>query len=130
MEKGAEIEKNISVKKHEKERHDFNPTTFHENRFWPDCLVIFKNHRKLYIKEFKRTSDRNEDFLWVKKDKASKQDKSIIEALKAAAPEWTFERVNLVAGRRGAVMKDDFCDKLERHSVQAGKRDKILAAHV
>jgi len=36
MEKGAEIEKNISVEEHKKERHNFNPTTFHENRFWPD----------------------------------------------------------------------------------------------
>ena len=90
MEKGAEIEKNISVEEHKKERHNFNPTTFHENRFWPDGWVIDKNHRKLYIKEFKRTSDRNEDFLLVKKDKANEQDKSIIEALKAAAPEWTI----------------------------------------
>jgi len=66
----------------------------------------------------------------VKKAKANEQDKSIIEALKAAAPEWTFERINFVVGRRGAVVEDDFCDKLERHSVRAGKSDKILAAHV
>jgi len=35
-----------------------------------------------------------------------------------------------VAGRRGAVVQDDFYNKLERLNVQAGKRDKILAAHV
>jgi len=35
-----------------------------------------------------------------------------------------------VEGRRGAVVEDDFCNKLERLSVQAGKKDKILAAHV
>jgi len=29
----------------------------------------------------------------------SKQNKNIIEALKAAAPEWTFEQINFVAGR-------------------------------
>jgi len=56
--------------------------------------------------------------------------KSIIEALKAAASEWTFEPINFVAGRRCAVVEDDFYNKLERLSVQAGKRDKILVAHV
>jgi len=35
-----------------------------------------------------------------------------------------------VAGRRGAVVEDDFYNKLERLNVQAGKKDKILAAHV
>jgi len=35
-----------------------------------------------------------------------------------------------VAGRRGAVVEDDFYNKLEKLSVQAGKRDKILLAHV
>ena len=47
-----------------------------------------------------------------------------------AAPEWTFEQINFVAGRRGAVVEDDFCNKLERLSVQAGKKDKFLTAHV
>ena len=54
----------------------------------------------------------------------------MIEALKAAAPEWTFEQINFVAGRRGAVVEDDFYNKLEKLHVQAGKRDKILLAHV
>ena len=35
--------------------------------------------------------DRNEHFLSVKENEANKQDKSIIEALKAAAPAWIFE---------------------------------------
>ena len=48
----------------------------------------------------------------------------------AAAPEWTFEQINFVAGRHGAVVEDNSCNKLERLSVQAGKMDKILAAHV
>ena len=34
----------------------------------------------------------------VKEDKANEQHKSINEALKAAAPEWTFEQINFVAG--------------------------------
>ena len=71
--------------------------------------MINKNHRTLYILEFKQSSDRNEDFLRVKKDEAHEQYKSIIEALKATAPEWTFDhQVNFVAGRRGAVVEDDF----------------------
>jgi len=53
--------------------------------------VINKYHRTLYILEIKRSSDRNENFLGVKEDEADEQHKSIIEALKAAAPEWTFE---------------------------------------
>ena len=47
-----------------------------------------------------------------------------------AAPEWTFEQINFVARRRGAVELDYFYDKLERLSVQAGKKDKILAVRV
>ena len=68
----------------------------------------------------------------VKEDQANEQHRSIIEALtgKAAAQEWTFEQIDFVTGRRGAVLEDDFCNKLKRLSVQAGKRDKILAAHV
>jgi len=42
----------------------------------------------------------------VKEDEANEQRKSIMEALKAAAPEWTFEQIVFVAGRRGA---DDDC---------------------
>ena len=76
--------------------------------------------------EFKRSSERNKDFLRVKEDEASEQHRSIIEALRAAAPEWTFEQIN----RRSAVVEDDFYYKLEKPNVQAGKRDKILLAHV
>jgi len=75
--------------------------------------VINKNHRTLYILEFKQSSDRNEDFLRVKEYEANEQYKSIIKALTAAAPEWTFEPIDFVAGRRGAVMEDDFCNKLK-----------------
>ena len=94
---------------------------FNQNRFWnrrPDN----KNHRTLYILEFKRLSDRNEDFLRVKEDEANEQHRSIIEALKAAAPEWTFEQINFVSERRGAVLEDDFYNKLKKLNVQAGNR--------
>ena len=40
------------------------------------------------------------------------------------------EQINFVAGRRGAVVEDNFCIKLERLSVQTEKKDKILEAHV
>jgi len=132
-EKAADIEKTIAVKEHERERYDFDPTVFYEKRFWnrrPDGILINKNHRTLYILEFKRSSDRNKDFPRVKEDEANEQHRSIIEALRAAAPEWTFEQINFVAGRRGAVVEDDFYNKLEKLNVQAGKRDKILLAHV
>ena len=58
------------------------------------------------------------------------QHRSIIEALRAAAPEWTFEQIDFVAGRRGAVVEDDFYNKLEKINVQVGKQDKVLLAHV
>jgi len=35
-----------------------------------------------------------------------------------------------MAGRRGAIVEDDFYNKLKKLNVQAGKRDKILLAHV
>jgi len=132
-EKAADIEKTISVKEHESACYDVDPTMFYENRFWnrrPDGIVINKYHRILYILEFKRSSDRNKDFLRVKEDEANEQHRSIIEALRAAALEWTFEQINFVAGRRGALVGDDFYNKLEKLNVQAGKRDKILLAHV
>jgi len=119
------------VKEHERERHDFDSKMFYETRFWNwrlDGTVINKNHRTLYILEFKRSSDRNEDFLGIKEDEANEQHKSFVEALKAAVPEWTSEQINFVAERRGAVREDDFYNKLERLNVQAGKKDKILAA--
>ena len=59
--------------------------------------MINKYYRTLYILEFRRSSDRNKDFLRVKKDEAN-------EALRAAARDWTFEQINSVAGRRGAVV--------------------------
>ena len=37
-EKAAEIEKTISVKEHEMERHDFDPIMFDDNRFWNQRL--------------------------------------------------------------------------------------------
>jgi len=88
--KAVGIEKTISVKEHKMESHDFDLTMFYQNRFWnrrPDGIVINKSHRTLYILEFKQSSYRNKDFLRVKEDEANEQHTSIIEALRAAAPE-------------------------------------------
>jgi len=52
------------------------------------------------------------DFLRVTEDEPNEQHKSIIEALKMAALEWSFEKINLVAGRRGVVVEDDFYVKI------------------
>ena len=138
LEKAAVIEKTISVKEHERKRDDFDPTVFYENCFWnqrPDDIVILNNHRTLScILEFNWSSDRNEDYLRVKEDdsklEANEQHKSIIKALKAAAPEFTFEQINFVSGWRCAVVEDNFYNKLRRLNVQTGKKDKILVAHV
>ena len=35
-----------------------------------------------------------------------------------------------MTGRHGAIVEDDFYSTLERLGVQAGKKDKILVAHV
>jgi len=59
-EKAAEIGKTIAVKERERERYDFDPIMFYENRFWnrkPDGILINKNQRILYILEFKRSSN-------------------------------------------------------------------------
>jgi len=117
-EKVADIEKTIVVKEHERARYDVDPTMFYENRFWnrrPDGIVIKQYHRTLYILEFKRSSDRNEDFLRVKEDKANEQHRSIIEALRAAAPEWTFEQINFVAGRRGAAVGNAYAKRMTQY---------------
>ena len=82
------------------------------------------SHYTLYILEFKQSSDRNEDFLRVKEDEASEQHKSIMKARKSAAQEWTFEQINFVAGRCGAVVEDDFYNKLEKLNIQMYKQGK------
>jgi len=64
--KAADIEKTIAVKGHEREHYDFDPTMFYENLFWnrrPDGIVIDKNHRTLYVLDFKRSFDRKKKFL-------------------------------------------------------------------
>ena len=61
---------------------------------------------------------------------ANEQHKSIIGALKAAAPEWEFEQINFVVGNRGSVVESDFHTKLKKLDIQEGKMDKLCADHV
>ena len=66
----------------------------------------------------------------MKEAEAHKQHKSIIGALKAAAPKWKFEHINFVVGNRGSVVESDFYTKLKRLDVQEGKKDKLFIDHV
>ena len=78
----------------------------------------------------KRSTDRDEGFLEVKDAEANEQHKSIIGALKAAAPEWEFEQINFVVGNRGSVIESDFYTKFRKLEIQEGKKDKFFADHV
>jgi hypothetical protein len=62
----------------------------------------------VHILEFKLSTDRDEGFLEVKEVEADEQYKSIISALKAAAPKWEFEQIIFVVGNRGSVVESDF----------------------
>ena len=127
-EKAAEIEKTISVKEHERERYDFVLTVSYENRFWnqrPDIIVINKDHRTLCILEFKRSFDRNANFLRVKEDEANQQHKSIIKANKAAAPEWTFEHSDFITGWFGTVVEFFSITSLKGSMYKQGKSTRF-----
>jgi len=52
----------------------------------PDGVEINEDMQMVYILEFERSTRRDEGFLEVKKAEANEQHKSIIGALKAAAP--------------------------------------------
>ena len=66
----------------------------------------------------------------MKDAEANEQHKSIIGALKVAAPEWEFEQINLVVGNCGSVVESDFDTKLKKLYIQEGKKDKLSADHV
>jgi len=66
----------------------------------------------------------------VKEAEANEQHKSIIGALKAAAPKWEFEHINFVAGNRGSVVESDFYTQLKKLDVEEWKEDQIFANHV
>jgi len=90
------------------------------------CFLLFPS--QICHLSWKREAGR--PTLRVNEIEANEQHNSIIEAFKAAAPEWTFEQINFVAERRSAVVEDDFYNKLEQLNLHAGKMDKILLSHV
>jgi len=56
----------------------------------------------------------DEEFLEVEEAESNEQLKSIIGALRAAAPTWKFEQINFVVGNCGSVVGSNFCKKLEK----------------
>ena len=58
----------------------------------------------------------------MKDAEAHEQHKSIIGALKAAAPEWEFEQIKFVVGNRGSVVESDFYTKLNKLGIQDEKK--------
>jgi len=128
-EKAQDIEVTIPVKKSQEARYNLDPGSFFVNRFWgrrPDAVAINEAPKIVYFLEFKRSTDRDEGFLEVKDAEANQQYKSIIGALKAAAPEWEFALINFVVGNRGSVVESDFYTKLKKLDIQEGKKDKLF----
>ena len=66
----------------------------------------------------------------MKDAEANEHHKSIIGALKAAAPEWEIEQISFLVGNRGSVVECDFYTKLKKLDVQEGTKDKLFADHV
>jgi len=68
----------------------------------------------------------------VKEEEANEQHKSIISALRVAAPKWEFEQIYFVVGNCGSawVVESDFYTKLKKLDVQEGKEDKLFADQV
>jgi len=131
-EKAQDIEVTIPVNKSQETRYNLDPGSFFVNRFWgrrPDGVAINEALKIVYILEFKRSIDRNERFLEVKDAEANEQHKSIIDALKDAAPEWEFEQISFVVGNCGSVVKSDFYTKLKKLDIQEGKKYKLFADH-
>jgi len=132
-EKAQDIEVTIPVKKSQETWYNLDPGSFFVNHFWarrPDGVAINEALKIVYILEFKRSTNRDEVFLEVKDAEANKQHKSIIGALKVAAPEWEFEQIHFVVCNRGSVVESDFYTKLKKLDIQEGKKDKLFADHV
>jgi len=91
-EKAQDIEATIPDKKIHETRYNLDPGSFIVYRRRPDGVAINLALKIVYILEF-RSTDRDEGFLEVKDAEANEQHKSIIGALKAAAPECEFEQM-------------------------------------
>jgi len=71
----------------------------------------------VYILEI-QTVNRQGRFLKVKEAETNEQHKSLIGALKAAAPKWKFEHMNSVVGNRGSVVESDIYTQLKKLDVE------------
>jgi len=123
----------MPVKKSQEAWYNLDPESFFVNRSWgrrPDGVAINEVLQIVYIFQFKRSTDRDEGFLEVKEAEANEQHRSIIGALKAAAPVWDFDQINFVVGNRGSVVQSDFYTKPQNLDVQEGNKDKFFADHV
>ena len=126
----AEKAQEIEVIQSQEARYKLDPGSFFENLFWgrrQDGEAINEDMQNVYVLEFQRSTDRDEEFLEVKEAEANEQQKSIIGALKAAAPEFEFEKINFVMDNRASVVESDFYTKLKKLDVQEGKKDKLFA---
>ena len=61
----------------------------------------------------------------MKDAEANEQHKSIISALKAAAPEWEFEQINFVVGKCRSVVESDFYTKLKSLTCKKEKNESF-----
>jgi len=107
-EKAQDIQVTIPVQKSQEARYNLDPESFFANCFWdrrPDGVAINEALKIVCISEFKLSTDRDEGFPEVKDAEANEQHKSIIGALKAAAPEWEFEQINFVVGNHGSWLR-------------------------
>ena len=117
----------IPVKKIQEARYNLAPESFFVNRFWgrrPGGVAINETLQIVYFFELEQSTDRDEGFLGVEEAEANEQHKSIIGALKDAAPEWEFEQINFLVGNCGSVAESDFYTKLKKLDVQAGKKTR------
>ena len=93
-------------------------------------LAIDIKKKRVFVLEFKRSTDTVEEFLETKEAAANKQHSSIIEVLRAVTNEWVVEQINFIAGTHGSVMESYFYEKLEKLDIQAGKNNKIFSDHL
>jgi len=73
-----------------------------------------------------QSGDRNKGLLEVKIAEANEQNKSIINALRAATPTWIFDQINFVAGNHGSVVESDFYTNLKQLDLQEGRKDILF----
>ena len=84
----------------------------------------------VYILEFKQSTDRDEGFLEVKEAEADEQHKSIISALRAAAPKWEFEQMNFVVGGHGSDVESDSSSTPSSKSLMYKKGKKTSSSPI